>query len=46
MSFAGMVNNYPWVNGGALFNTSASWTQITYNEVGAVQKTQMFPLLP
>ena len=32
MSFAGMINNYPWVNGGALFNTSASWTQITYNE--------------
>ncbi|MGB4413546.1 MAG: endo-1,4-beta-xylanase [Paludibacter sp.] len=33
MSFAGMLNNYPWVNGGALFNTSGSWTQITYKEV-------------
>jgi|AGTN01.1.fsa_nt_gi Beta-1,4-xylanase len=33
MSFAGMVNNYPWVNGGALFDTDGSWTQITYNEV-------------
>jgi len=33
MSFAGMVNNYPWVNGGALFNTNGAWTQIIYNEV-------------
>ena len=33
MSFAGMINNYPWVNGGALFNTSPSWAQITYKEV-------------
>jgi len=33
MSFAGMRNNYPWVNGGAYFNTSGSWVQVTYNEV-------------
>lgn len=33
MSFAGMINNYPWVNGGALFSTSGSWTQVTYKEV-------------
>lgn len=33
MSFAGMLNNYPWVNGGALFSTNGSWTQITYKEV-------------
>ncbi len=35
MSFAGMSNNYPWVNGAALFNTSGSWTQITYKDFKA-----------
>ncbi len=43
MSFAGMVNNYPWVNGGALFNTSASWTQITYNEVWSSSENANVP---
>ncbi|GHT76852.1 hypothetical protein AGMMS50262_16250 [Bacteroidia bacterium] len=33
VSFAGMENNYPWVNGGALFSISGAWTQITYDEV-------------
>jgi hypothetical protein len=33
VSFAGMVNNYPWVNGSALFSTSGTWTKITYNEI-------------
>jgi GH35 family endo-1,4-beta-xylanase len=33
VSFAGMANNYPWVNGGALFNTTGTWTQITYDEI-------------
>lgn len=33
ISFSGMANNYPWVNGGALFNTSGAWTQITYDEI-------------
>jgi GH35 family endo-1,4-beta-xylanase len=32
MSFAGMDNNYPWNGGGALFNTSGTWTQITYEQ--------------
>ncbi|HOV35853.1 MAG TPA: endo-1,4-beta-xylanase [Dysgonamonadaceae bacterium] len=43
MSFAGMINNYPWVNGGALFNTSASWTQITYNEVWSSSENANVP---
>jgi len=43
MSFAGMVNNYPWVNGGALFSTSASWTQITYNEVWSSSENKNVP---
>lgn len=33
VSFTGMANNYPWVNGGALFSTSGAWTEITYDEV-------------
>jgi GH35 family endo-1,4-beta-xylanase len=32
MSFAGMDNNYPWNGGAALFNTSGTWTQITYEQ--------------
>lgn len=43
MSFAGMTNNYPWVNGGALFNTSASWTQITYKEVWSDSENKNVP---
>ena len=43
MSFAGMVNNYPWVNGDALFNTSASWTQITYKEVWSSSENANVP---
>lgn len=43
MSFAGMVNNYPWVNGAALFNTSASWTQITYKEVWSSSQNANVP---
>lgn len=31
MSFAGMANNYPWLNGGALFETSGTWTKMTYS---------------
>jgi GH35 family endo-1,4-beta-xylanase len=33
MSFAGMDNNYPWNGGGALFSSSGTWTQITYEQV-------------
>ncbi|MDR0866809.1 MAG: endo-1,4-beta-xylanase [Candidatus Symbiothrix sp.] len=33
MSFAGLDNNYPWNGGGALFSTSGTWTQITYEQV-------------
>jgi endo-1,4-beta-xylanase len=43
MSFAGMINNYPWVNGSALFNTSASWTQITYKEVWSDSENKNVP---
>ncbi|MDR3219597.1 MAG: endo-1,4-beta-xylanase [Dysgonamonadaceae bacterium] len=35
VSFAGMSNNYPWIDGGALFTTSASWTQIIYTDLEA-----------
>lgn len=31
VSFANMSNNYPWLSGAALFNTSGTWTQITYS---------------
>ncbi|MDR0824448.1 MAG: endo-1,4-beta-xylanase [Prevotella sp.] len=32
MSFSGMDNNYPWINGGALFSTNGTWTKFTYNQ--------------
>ncbi|SEK77259.1 Carbohydrate binding domain-containing protein [Parapedobacter koreensis] len=31
MSFDGMANNYPWLNGAALFETSGVWTKMTYS---------------
>lgn len=31
LSFSGMSNNYPWVNGASLFNSSGTWTQVKYN---------------
>jgi len=33
LSFAGMANNYPWIGGGAYFNSTGSWTQVVYNEI-------------
>ena len=33
VSFAGMVNNYPWTGSDAYFYTSDSWTQVIYNQV-------------
>lgn len=30
MSFVGMSNNYPWVNGAGMFSTSGTWTKVTY----------------
>jgi GH35 family endo-1,4-beta-xylanase len=33
MSFDGMDNNFPWNGGVALFSTSGTWTQITYEQV-------------
>jgi len=30
LSFSGMSNGYPWINGSEWFTTSNSWTQITY----------------
>ncbi|MDR1348875.1 MAG: endo-1,4-beta-xylanase [Prevotellaceae bacterium] len=35
VSFAGMTNNYPWVNGGALFDTDGTWQEITYSDLEA-----------
>lgn len=31
LSFSGMSNGYPYVNGEKLFTTSGAWTQVTYN---------------
>ena len=31
LSFNGMSNGYPWVNGGVTANTSSAWKEITYN---------------
>ncbi|KAA6344675.1 hypothetical protein EZS27_007696, partial [termite gut metagenome] len=30
LSFSGMSNNFPWLNGAALFDVSSEWTQIVY----------------
>ncbi|MDR1984640.1 MAG: endo-1,4-beta-xylanase [Prevotellaceae bacterium] len=35
VSFAGMDNNYPWINGGALFDTDGTWQKITYPDLVA-----------
>jgi endo-1,4-beta-xylanase len=31
VSFAGMSNNYPWVDGAGTFTTSGTWKQVKYN---------------
>ncbi|MDR2125528.1 MAG: endo-1,4-beta-xylanase [Prevotellaceae bacterium] len=35
VSFAGMANNYPWINGGALFDTDGTWQEIVYSDLEA-----------
>ncbi|MDR1552123.1 MAG: endo-1,4-beta-xylanase [Prevotellaceae bacterium] len=35
VSFAGMTNNYPWIDGGALFDTDGTWQEITYSDLEA-----------
>src|SRR5690606_23859635 len=31
VSFSGMSNNYPWVDGASTFTTSGTWKQVKYN---------------
>jgi GH35 family endo-1,4-beta-xylanase len=31
VSFVGMSNNYPWIGGGAYFDTDGTWQEITYS---------------
>jgi GH35 family endo-1,4-beta-xylanase len=35
VSFAGMTNNYPWIDGAALFDTDGTWQEITYSNLEA-----------
>ncbi|MDR2065502.1 MAG: endo-1,4-beta-xylanase [Prevotellaceae bacterium] len=35
VSFTGMTNNYPWIDGAALFDTDGTWQEIIYSNLEA-----------